>query len=137
MYQLFDAVKKLIKIQKTCIDNLVFWLHYKFTFILFLTSSILITAKQFFGDPISCMVDEIEKDVINNYCWIRATYTIPRLLDGEVGRDVAQPGVGSNPRDGWRSEDVKYHSYYQWVCFMLFLQGELEVWGRILMVELA
>lgn len=36
-----------------------------------------------------------------------------------VGGDVAHPGLGND------NQEKRYHSYYQWVPFVLFLQGIL------------
>ena len=33
--------------------------------------------------------------VINTYCYIMSTFTLPRALAGDVGKDVAAPGVGA------------------------------------------
>lgn len=72
------------------------------------------------GDPINCMSDGSVGAVINTYCWITYTFTLPENLDKRVGTHVAHPGLG-NDFDG----EKRYHSYYQWVPFMLFFQGIL------------
>ena len=33
--------------------------------------------------------------MINTYCYIMSTFTLPRALAGDVGKDVAAPGVGA------------------------------------------
>nr|NVI75112.1 innexin 2 [Cucujiformia] len=104
------------------IDNNVFRLHYKATVVILVAFSLLVTSRQYIGDPIDCIVDEIPADVMDTFCWISATYTIPARLTGRVGVDVAQPGVASHV-DG--KDQVKYHKYYQWVCFALFFQAML------------
>ena len=38
---------------------------------------------------------DINAQVINTYCYIMSTFTLPRALAGDVGRDVAAPGVGA------------------------------------------
>ena len=55
MFQVFESVKPLFKLDTICIDNNVFRLHYKATFISLLIASLLVTAKQYIGDPIDCM----------------------------------------------------------------------------------
>ena len=73
------------------------------------------------GKPIEC-INEIYKDkihVINTFCWIQSTYTLPGQLGQPVGTHVAAPGVGSYVHG---LHEVKYHNYYQWVPFVLFLQ---------------
>lgn len=55
--------------------------------------------------------------VINTFCWITYTYSIPGLLNKNVGTEVAAPGAGND-----YGQEKRYHSYYQWVPFVLFLQ---------------
>ena len=33
--------------------------------------------------------------MINTYCYIMSTFTLPRALAGDVGKEVAAPGVGA------------------------------------------
>ncbi|XP_020294697.1 innexin inx3 isoform X2 [Pseudomyrmex gracilis] len=66
------------------------------------------------------MSDGSVGSVINTYCWITYTFTLPDNLAKPVGTHVAHPGLG-NDQDG----EKRYHSYYQWVPFMLFFQGIL------------
>lgn len=61
---------------------------------------------------------DLEK-VINTYCWISHTFTLPNKIEG-IGTHVVSPGVSSYVD---KEDEVRYHSYYQWVPFMLFFQG--------------
>jgi len=73
--------------------------------------------------PISCignMRDGVLGGMVNQYCWIMGTYTVPRHWDKTAGTEgVAYPGVGPM-EDG---DDVTYHAYYQWVPIVLILQA--------------
>ncbi|XP_057326644.1 innexin inx2-like [Microplitis mediator] len=141
MFEVLSKVKGLLKIDQVCIDNNVFRLHYKATMILLVVFSVLITCKQFVGDPIDCTSgnDKIPQNVMDTYCWVLSTFTMPNLT-GTIGKNIVYPGVGI----GRSNEGVKYHKYYQWVCFMLFFQGILfyiprylwKIWegGRIKML---
>jgi len=143
MFDVFGSVKGLLKIDAVCIDNNVFRLHYKATVIILIAFSLLVTSRQYIGDPIDCIVDEIPMNIMDTYCWIYSTYTIPNRLTGRIGHDIVQPGVASHV-DG--KDEVKYHKYYQWVCFALFFQAMLfyvprylwKTWegGRIKMLVL-
>jgi len=77
-------------------------------------------------------VEGIPSGIMNTYCWIHGTFTIPSQLTGRVGIDVPHPGVAPIPRP----EDINLlsvnedgseirHAWYQWVCFVLFLQAVL------------
>ncbi|KAK0089752.1 hypothetical protein PV325_005648 [Microctonus aethiopoides] len=121
MFDVFGSVRSLLKIDAVCIDNNVFRLHYKATVIILIAFSLLVTSRQYIGDPIDCIVDEIPLNVMDQYCWIYSTFTIPDRT-GVIGRDMVQPGVGSHVEG---VDEVKYHKYYQWVCFTLFFQAIL------------
>ena len=51
--------KGLVQFKKCLIDNTTFRLHYQYTFAILCISSLLTTAKQYFGDPIDCIVEGI------------------------------------------------------------------------------
>lgn len=102
--------------EKPIIDNAIFRLHYRFTSVFFLAASVLITAVDFFGSPIICAGDQFPRpDILNTYCWIQHTFTVP------LGDHQAHPGVGPD----LLTVDKRTHSYYQWVPFVLFFQGVL------------
>ena len=74
------------------------------------------------------------QDVLNTFCWIHSTYTIPSAFwkrighdnlendfikdDYDAGIDVAHPGIDKTIDP----EERRYVRYYQWVCFCLFFQ---------------
>ena len=55
-------------------------------------------------------------------CWIHSTFSIPSRWAGKQGTHTPHPGI-SPIADLKEGEDLKYHKYYQWVCFVLFLQA--------------
>jgi hypothetical protein len=120
MFDVFGPLKSAMKLSEVSIDNNVFRLHYKATVIFLVAFSLLVTSRQYFGDPISCIQrDDIPNNVINTYCWIHATFTLPAAFDKRIGVEVPHPGVDKyHP-----GEQRVYHKYYQWVCFLLFLQA--------------
>ena len=113
------AAAKLLKKQNPRVDNVVFHLHYRITFIVFIVASALITAKEYFGAPIKCyaLKNPIPKNVLNTYCFIMSTYSVTK--HNTTGNTVVYPGVGPH-KEG---DDIVYHSYYQWVPAVLFLQA--------------
>lgn len=124
MFDVFGSVKGLIKLESICIDNNVFRLHYKATFIILVVASLLVTSRQYIGDPIDCIVEEIPNNVMDTYCWIHSTFSIPSKVEGLMGYDNAHPGVAPHS-DLEEGQSVRYHKYYQWVCFTLFFQAIL------------
>jgi len=127
MFDVFGSVKGLIKLDSVCIDNNTFRLHYKATFIILVVASLLVTSRQYIGDPIDCIVEEIPANVMDTYCWIHSTFSIPGKVMGIEGETMAHPGVAPQDETGYR-----YHKYYQWVCFTLFFQALLFYIPRFL-----
>ncbi|KAH0947419.1 hypothetical protein HN011_011201 [Eciton burchellii] len=131
MLDLFAPIKCLLQEEPVRIDNVVFRLYSRVTVLLLLVCTILVTAKQYIGEPISCMTDaSIDKDPVNAYCWIYSTFTVSRHLKGVPGKGVASAGVGQALPD----DEARHHRYYQWVCFVLGLQAILfyvprALWG--------
>lgn len=115
-------LRYLGKIKPTTIDNTIFKLHYRWTTNMLLVASIVVTCTQFFGDPITCVKSErfVNPAIINNYCWIEGTFTIPQALTKVPGTEVALPGIEKTPTD---ATDLLVHKYYQWVWWVLFLQA--------------
>ncbi|XP_055309890.1 innexin inx2-like [Sitodiplosis mosellana] len=128
MLEIYKSVKELLKLDRVCIDNTIFRLHYKATVIILITCSLFATSNQYIGNPIDCITENVPSHAMNSYCWIYGTYTVPERLNGVIGRDIIQPGVGS--RDG--ASEIKFHKYYQWVCFVLFFQAILFYMPRFL-----
>ena len=61
----------------------------------------------------------IAKNVINTYCYVLTTFTLPKHWNSKIGHEAAHMGVGTfNPAE----DEVTYKAYYQWVPFVLFLQ---------------
>lgn len=120
MLDIFRGLKNLIKVSHIHIDSSVFRLHYSITVMILLAFSLIVTTRQYVGNPIDCIhTKDIPEDVLNTYCWIHSTYTIHSAHLKKVGFEVPHPGVDRAPRD---EADKKYVKYYQWVCFCLFFQ---------------
>jgi hypothetical protein len=119
-------LKSLRKIQKSFkrddhqIYDRIFWFSTEATATLLIVFSTIVSSQQFFGHPISCHVEKLNQDYVNSFCWIQETFTVIKKINGSVGSEVAHPGVA----DYVIGDEVQYHSYYQWVCFVLFFQGE-------------
>lgn len=109
------------------IDDVVFKLHYGFTTYLLLFMTFLSVGKVFFSDPIYCSLSMYEwervisKEMLNSYCYIHSTFIIPkdeRYMDEEL---YQYQGLG--PYSLGDRGDVVFHSYYQWISLLLFIQG--------------
>ena len=61
-------------------------LHYRLTTTCMLAFSIVVSASQYVGNPIDCIhTNDIPEDVVNTYCWIHSTYTIPSAFWKRIG----------------------------------------------------
>lgn len=116
MIKYFAVANVLRKDGNAQVDNAIFHLHYRVTFLIFFIASQLVVAKEFFGKPIQCMSKTIPTGILNSYCYIMSTFSVPRQLN--KGYATAYPGLGA-----YDDEELTYHAYYQWVPFVLILQA--------------
>lgn len=122
MLDLLRNIKSVFKIRRIHIDNTIFRLHYLFTVFILLSFCVVVTTRQYVGVPIICVQsDEISEIMMETYCWIHTTHSIPQAFHKKVGKDAPYPGADSVQDE----EEFRYHKYYQWVCFVLFLQAML------------
>jgi len=121
MIDAFDELKNFLKFDHYKIDNSIFRLHYKGTVLVMACASLLATTGQYIGDPIDCMVTDIPGDMMDTYCWIHSTFSVPDRWVGKQGVDIPHPGI-SPTADLEEGQEVKYHKWYQWVAFFLFLE---------------
>lgn len=120
MLGVFGTLKQFVKVRDVSNDCPVFRIHYQFTTALLTLFILILTATQFIGNPIDCINDgEISTHIINSYCWIMSTFTMPDAFFRQVGEEVAHPGVGNVGGDWNDDEATKYYTYYQWVVFVL------------------
>ncbi|CAH2232989.1 jg19864 [Pararge aegeria aegeria] len=85
MFKLLGGLSVYFKYQQIKTDNAVFRLHNVFTTVLLLTCSVIITATQYVGQPIQCIVGGgLPANVVNTFCWITSTFTMPDAFAREV-----------------------------------------------------
>lgn len=120
MLDIFRGLKSLVKVNHIKTDSPVFRLHYSITVMILMSFSLIVTTRQYVGNPIDCVhTKDLPEDVLNTYCWIHSTYTLKSLFKKKVGSEVPYPGIGNS--EG-KLGDRKVYRYYQWVCFCLFFQ---------------
>ncbi|CAG9860730.1 unnamed protein product [Phyllotreta striolata] len=114
MIDFYKNLMAFMKIGNIHTDNNVFKLHYKVTVILIATFSVLLTSKQYFGEPIDCDVQQ-RKEIIDTYCWINGTF----IFEDNI-LDYRAPGLTTrNDKSG----SAHFQNYYQWVCIVFALQA--------------
>lgn len=144
MLDIFRGLKNLVKVSHIHTDSQVFRLHYSITVMILMSFSLIVTTRQYVGNPIDCVhTKDIPEDVLNTYCWIHSTYALKSLFRKKIGSEVPYPGkmifikfgsgngilettiwlffTGVGNSEG-KFLDRKVYKYYQWVCFCLFFQ---------------
>ncbi|XP_053691470.1 innexin inx7 [Sabethes cyaneus] len=104
------------------ISNLAFKFHYRATFAILLVCTLLVTSRQYVGEHIRCITGgSIPEHVINTFCFFTTTFTVIKHFNETMLKDssIPHPGVGHMMNE----DPIKYHAYYQWVPFVLFLQA--------------
>ncbi|XP_077561367.1 innexin shaking-B-like [Haemaphysalis longicornis] len=122
LVNLLGGLRRLLRRRHVHIDNCVFRLHWLVTSSLLVVFSLLVSARQYVGESIECVppTSDFPMEVLNTYCWIHSTFTMPTALDKRVGLDVPHPGI-----DNSGGAERRYTAYYQWVAFTLFFQAVL------------
>ncbi|XP_068235261.1 innexin inx3-like [Palaemon carinicauda] len=103
-----------VRYSYTTVDSHVFRLHYRWTTTLCFACCALVVAKEYVGETIECITsgDPARLKPITTFCWISTTFTI--------NSTSPMRGIGKyNPN----IHEQRFHSYYQWVPLVLFLQG--------------
>lgn len=147
VYAIFASIgehmpfKKKEKLGEANSEGAINLLHYRATVMLVMAFCLLVTSTELIAGNdsiIQCLHSgPIPEEVINNYCYISGTFTIPGHYDDyekigtqyypRVGNVISSAGVGpynaGRKSDGTPITEVEVKAYYQWVPFMLFLQG--------------
>lgn len=119
---ILSPFKNFIKLPDATIDNNVFKLHYRVSCLILFACSVLVTCRQYFGDPIDCISnDDVPNELLDTFCWVHTTYSVVDGWNKTVGSQVPYPGVDKYAPGQQRV----FHAYYQWVCFVLFFQAML------------
>lgn len=117
---IISPLKNFIKMPNSTIDNNVFKLHYRVSCMILFLCSVLVTARQYFGDPIDCISnDDVPNELLDTFCWVHTTFSVVTAWNKTVGHEIPYPGIDKFVP----GEKRIYHAYYQWVCFVLFFQA--------------
>lgn len=84
MFKLLGGLRTYLKYQDIVIDCAIFRLHNLFTTALLMACSLIITASQYVGNPIQCIVSGVQVHVVNTFCWISSTFTMPDAYRRQV-----------------------------------------------------
>jgi len=129
MAHLLSDLVSYMKFDDINIDNWMFKMYYKFSFVICMTGATVGIASQFFGDPISCDFQGIQADMAQDYCWIHGSAYIPVKYQAHMKCIVDQS-------DYTRAEDAPQTGYYQWVTFFFAIQAAFfylpyKIWSSL------
>ena len=129
---ILKPLQAYLAFDKYSIESFVFSINTKISFCFVAVCSLLVTASQYLGDPIDCLVDRtVPSAVMDTYCWIHSTFTLPHRVEGSAKDPHGHPGLGPVAY----GEATTQHKYYQWVCFTLFFQSLCFLAPRLLWKE--
>lgn len=121
MLDIFSGLRLVVKRRSISIDNAIFRCHWFFTSTLLVSFSLVITARQYVGQPIECHSNsKIPDSLLNSYCWVQSTFIVPQACNQRANFEVPYPCI-----DNTRGREIKILAYYQWVGMVLFIQGLL------------
>ena len=51
---------------------------------------------QYYGDPIYCQAEGLRQEMMDMYCWVAGTFTIPAYFNSTLpnGIEAVHPGIG-------------------------------------------
>lgn len=76
MYTAVKPLSKYLQYKSINIYDVIFTMHSKCTVVILLTCTCLLSAKQYFGEPIMCISDEKNNEYVNSFCWTMGTYIL-------------------------------------------------------------
>uniref|UniRef100_A0A182PL89 Innexin n=1 Tax=Anopheles epiroticus TaxID=199890 RepID=A0A182PL89_9DIPT len=129
MLEFARPLLNILQIKQVNSTDLIWRLHCRVTVYLLLLASLLLSARQYFGNPIDCVVGSgtVTASTMNEFCWIMGTYI---SSDPNFGNVLSSPVLDStdlvkiNAKIGHVPENERsYQKYYQWVVFILALQA--------------
>ncbi|EDX02809.1 innexin inx5 isoform X1 [Drosophila yakuba] len=91
MYSAVKPLSKYLQFKSIRIYDAVFTIHSKCTVVILLTCSLLLSARQYFGDPIQCISEEKNIEYIQSYCWTMGTYILKLDNFGEQPLALIHP----------------------------------------------
>uniref|UniRef100_A0A182WLS3 Innexin n=1 Tax=Anopheles minimus TaxID=112268 RepID=A0A182WLS3_9DIPT len=124
MLEFARPLQSILRIKQINSTDLVWRLHCRATVYLLLLASLLLSARQYFGNPIDCVIGggTVPASTMNEFCWIMGTYisSDPNFVLDSTDLVNINAKIGHIPES-----ERSYQKYYQWVVFILALQAAI------------
>ncbi|XP_049541428.1 innexin inx2 [Anopheles darlingi] len=131
MLELVRPLRGILQIKAVNTTDLVWRLHCRVTVYLLLFAALLLSARQYFGNPIDCVAGsgDVAISTMNDFCWIMGTYISkdPNFVLESTDLVKINAKIGHIPE-----EERSYQKYYQWVVFILAFQACLLTLPNVL-----
>ncbi|XP_053674606.1 innexin inx4-like [Anopheles nili] len=131
MLEFVRPLQNILRIKPVNSTDLVWRLHCRVTVCLLLFATLLLSARQYFGNPIDCVTGPgvVSGSTMNDFCWIMGTYisSDPNFVLESTDLVKINAKIGHIPES-----ERSYQKYYQWVVFILALQACLFTLPNIL-----
>ncbi|EDW26707.1 GL14652 [Drosophila persimilis] len=110
MYSAVNPLSTYLQFKSIRIYDAVFTIHSKCTVVILITCSLLLSARQYFGDPIQCLSEERNIEYVQSYCWTMGTYIL-KLDNASSGTQAPkQAPAPSNSYAKWRAKHPRSRS---------------------------
>ncbi|XP_050074904.1 innexin inx2-like [Anopheles maculipalpis] len=122
MIEFARPLQNILRVKQVNSTDLIWRLHCRATVYLLLVASLLLSARQYFGNPIDCVIGggAVPGSTMNEFCWIMGTYisSDPNFALDSTDLVKINAKIGHIPES-----ERSYQKYYQWVVFILALQA--------------
>lgn len=106
MYTAVKPLSKYLQFKSVRIYDLIFTLHSKCTVVILLSCSFLLSAKQYFGEPIVCISDLDNQEYVNSHCWTMGTFIVDYLDMGFKMKEIEILSNSNQTRHQQLAEEI-------------------------------
>ncbi|XP_054717399.1 innexin shaking-B-like [Uloborus diversus] len=117
-------LRNMVTSKRRNTESVMFYLHYRVTFLLIMFCCILVSSTAFSDTRIACSSNpnnDISEAMLESYCWASSTYSVKSAYIGKRGKEVPHPGIGSSEDPS----EYTYRNFYQYIHLVLFIQALL------------
>ncbi|EDW00015.1 innexin inx6 [Drosophila grimshawi] len=104
MYAAVKPLSKYLRLKTVRIYDPIFTLHSKCTIVILLTCTFLLSAKQYFGEPILCLSTAKYTEYVQSYCWTMGTYILSPYNNSIDGSKSSPPMEHLKPQSQLQSQ---------------------------------